>query len=39
VVEFTDLRFFRSRRRPAPFTYQVVFDAEENVLEQGWVKE
>ena len=39
VVEFTDLRFFRSRKRPSPFTYHVLFDARGNVLEQGWAKE
>jgi membrane-bound metal-dependent hydrolase YbcI (DUF457 family) len=39
VVEFYDLRFFRSGRRQSPFTYQVVYDARGNVLSQGWVRE
>ncbi len=39
IVEFTDLRFFRSRRRSSLFTYRVVFDARKNVVEQGWVKD
>ncbi|HYL10024.1 MAG TPA: metal-dependent hydrolase [Candidatus Acidoferrales bacterium] len=39
VVEFNDLRFLRSRRRPSPFTYRVVYGAQGNVLSQGWAKE
>jgi membrane-bound metal-dependent hydrolase YbcI (DUF457 family) len=39
VVEFFDQRFIQRRRRegePQPFTYRVVFDAEGNVVEEGW---
>lgn len=39
VVEFFDQRFITPRQRegePQPFTYRVVFDAEGNVVEEGW---
>jgi hypothetical protein len=39
VVEISDLRFPQVRQdRPAPFTYQVRFDAKGNVLSQGWTR-
>jgi membrane-bound metal-dependent hydrolase YbcI (DUF457 family) len=39
VVEFLDLRFPQIRRdRPASFTYRVRFDANGNVISQGWVR-
>jgi membrane-bound metal-dependent hydrolase YbcI (DUF457 family) len=39
IVEISDLRFVETRRdRPAAFTYRVRFDADGNVVSQGWVK-
>jgi membrane-bound metal-dependent hydrolase YbcI (DUF457 family) len=39
VVEIADVRFAPVRQdRPAGFTYRVRFDAEGNVLSQGWVR-
>ncbi len=38
IVEFSDLRFFdRSGKRPASFVFQVVFDKNGKLLEEGWV--
>ncbi len=38
IVEFSDLRFFdRSGRRPPSFVFQVVFDKNGKVVEEGWV--
>lgn len=39
IVEITDLRFFSRRKRLAPFTFQVTFDAAGHVIEQGWLEE
>jgi hypothetical protein len=39
VVEFFDERFITRRQREGevqPFTFRVVFDAEGNVVEEGW---
>lgn len=37
VVEFVEHRFVNPRRStPQPFTYRVVFDADGNVIEEGW---
>jgi len=37
-IEFSEHRFVNPRRdRPQPFTYRVVFDAEGNVIEEGWL--
>lgn len=37
VVEFGENRFVSRRAQgPKPFTYEVVFDAKGNVLEEGW---
>ncbi len=36
VVEFFDARFPHRDRGPAPFTYEVRFDANGKVLSQGW---
>ena len=39
IVEISDLRFPQIRPdRPASFTYSVRFDADGNVLSQGWVR-
>jgi len=39
IVEISDLRFPQIRPdRPASFTYRVRFDAEGNVLSQGWMR-
>jgi hypothetical protein len=39
VVEFADMRFPRMRRdREASFTYRVRFNADNQVLSQGWVR-
>jgi membrane-bound metal-dependent hydrolase YbcI (DUF457 family) len=39
VVEISDLRFAQTRTdRPAAFTYRVRFDANGNVVSQGWVR-
>ena len=38
IVEFSDLRFFdRSGNRPRSFVFQVVFDKNGNVVEEGWI--
>jgi membrane-bound metal-dependent hydrolase YbcI (DUF457 family) len=40
IVEISDLRFPHLRPdRPASFTYRVRFNADGNVLEQGWAKD
>ncbi len=37
IVEFSEHRFVSRRtENPPPFTYRVIFDAEGNLLEQGW---
>ena len=36
IVEFYDARFPHRDRGPSPFTYQVRFDANGSVLNQGW---
>jgi membrane-bound metal-dependent hydrolase YbcI (DUF457 family) len=39
IVEISDLRFPQTRPdRPASFTYRVRFDANGNVISQGWVR-
>lgn len=39
IVDFGENRFVNRRRQgPQPFTYGVVFDAEGNLIEQGWVE-
>jgi hypothetical protein len=39
IVEISDLRFPQMRPdRPATFTYRVRFDANGNVISQGWVR-
>ena len=38
VVELGESRYsYRQHRSPQPFTYQVVFDADGRLLEQGWL--
>jgi membrane-bound metal-dependent hydrolase YbcI (DUF457 family) len=37
VVAFSDLRFFSRRSRaPSPFTFEVVFDLDGRLIEEGW---
>jgi hypothetical protein len=38
VVEYYDARFPHRDRGPSPFTYQVRFDGNGAVLNQGWKK-
>lgn len=40
VVEFSDARFYiRQRGRRHPFTFRVVFQADGQLLQQGWVRD
>lgn len=40
IIDFGDNRFVtRNPQKPQPFTYRVAFDAQGNVVEQGWLTE